>query len=246
MSRWLPDGVQISNFPEKTSKPTLFCVHPHGALSAGFFLCALELAKQEPDLVVVGNPYVYHLCPALRLIFSLVGLQLCSSSRKDFQRVMTERKPMLFMPGGFQEAVLASTAQEAVYVNNRRGFIKYALLHGYCIQPIYVFGENKLYSNWNVFEKPRLLISGLNIPAVLFWGHPYIPWIPRREAAKQLRVVFGPVLSSEQSTGDCSRPEGTAPDVETVRKVKAEYLNRLTQLYDAYRSDNDPVSLRLV
>ena len=243
LALWLPDGILITGAPAGTSdSPTLFCVHPHGVLSGGFVLCALELAQRQPDLVVVGNPYVYHLCPALRLLFGLIGLELCSSSKTDFQRVMGERKPMLFMPGGFQEAALASTTQEAVYLKSRRGFIKYALRFGYKIQPVYVFGENKLYNTFNFLEHSRVFISGFNIPAVLFWGQPYAPWLPRRDAAKQLHVVFG-----REVAGPAAGPaQERRPTTAEVDQCKTEYVARLTSVYDKFRRPDDPDTLRLV
>ena len=40
---------------------------------------------------------------------------------------------MALLPGGFQEATLFARNRHRVYINQRKGFIKYALRHGYVL-----------------------------------------------------------------------------------------------------------------
>jgi len=55
---------------------------------------------------------------------------------------MNNGRNIAIIPGGFEEATLTSTTSTSVYIKNRKGFIKYAIKHGYSVFPLYTFGEN--------------------------------------------------------------------------------------------------------
>ena len=73
---------------------------------------------------------------------------------------------MALLPGGFEEATITSSGADRVYIKNRRGFVKYALQHGYCLTPTYSFGENKCFSNLQGMWSFRLWLNSLGLPAI--------------------------------------------------------------------------------
>ena len=44
-----------------------------------------------------------------------------------------------------EEVALYTKGRERAYLKKRAGFIKYALQHGYLVQPAYTFGESDMY-----------------------------------------------------------------------------------------------------
>jgi len=45
---------------------------------------------------------------------------------------------------------LTSPSAHRIYGKSRQGYVKYALQAGYALTPVYCFGENKTYSNFQV------------------------------------------------------------------------------------------------
>jgi 2-acylglycerol O-acyltransferase 2 len=130
---------------------------------------------------------------------------------------MKEGRTIVLMPGGFEEAALTSRgADEAIYINKRRGFIKYAMKYGYKIYPVYVFGENNLYHTIEAFQSIRLKIASLNIPGVLFWGQRFAPWLPLRES---LKIVVG---------------QGISPQADELEASHKQYIQAISRLYQVH------------
>lgn len=59
---------------------------------------------------------------------------------------LKKNKTFGLIPGGFEEATLTNGEENRVFLKDRKGFVKYALIYGYKIFPCFVFGENKTYS----------------------------------------------------------------------------------------------------
>ena len=86
------------------------------------------------------------------------------------KKYLKNNKNIALLPGGFEEATIYEYNKNNVYINDRKGFIKYALRFGYTVVPVYTFGEEKTYKSINLYEKTRLLLNKLKIPAVFFYG----------------------------------------------------------------------------
>merc|ERR1719265_2109549 len=54
----------------------------------------------------------------------------------DLNKLMKSgESPLALVPGGFQEATLSCCGHERVFLKTRKGFVKYALRHGYALLP---------------------------------------------------------------------------------------------------------------
>merc|ERR1719265_19060 len=97
----------------------------------------------------------------------------------DLNKLMKSgESPLALVPGGFQEATLSCCGHERVFLKTRKGFVKYALRHGYDLVPVYGVGESDLMSNpqgaWGI----RFMLNGFGIPAFIPWGFPFLPLLP--------------------------------------------------------------------
>ena len=102
----------------------------------------------------------------LFLIFSKMVGRPNPADKATFNKLMKKRRTMALIPGGFEEATITSSGADRVYIKNRRGFVKYALQHGYCLTPTYSFGENKCFSNLQGMWSFRLWLNSLGLPAI--------------------------------------------------------------------------------
>lgn len=231
LKRWLgPPGtcrfedISVKGIPEPEPEPSpkgspqLFCVHPHGIYSVGVLL----LLENKPEIRMLTSPFLYHFAPIFRTVGeSLLGLKLGSVARNDLERHMRAREsPLALVPGGFHEATLSNPGSERVYLENRRGFVKYALRHGYDLVPVYTFGEEDLMYNAQGAWKFRFFFNDLSLPMVLPYGHWLLPLFPRRGIP--LKTVVGPAVSM---------PHIEKPTNEDVAKHHARYVQALQELY---------------
>ena len=83
------------------------------------------------------------------------------------------------------------------FINNRLGFIKYALKYGYTLRPVIVMNEHKAFSTLDVKLKWRLFLNKLKIPAVIYWCRYWIAFPPNIP----MHTVVGKGIKSEKVYG---------------------------------------------
>lgn len=79
------------------------------------------------------------------------------------------------LPGGFEEATVFRHGRCRVFVKGRAGFVKLALQHGYAVRPVFSFGEERTFRAFHWLLPLRLAVNRLKLPAVAFFG---VPWLP--------------------------------------------------------------------
>eukprot|EP00929_Paragymnodinium_shiwhaense_P010302 TRINITY_DN114895_c0_g1_i1.p1 TRINITY_DN114895_c0_g1~~TRINITY_DN114895_c0_g1_i1.p1 ORF type:complete len:426 (-),score=63.68 TRINITY_DN114895_c0_g1_i1:186-1463(-) len=215
------------------TQPTMLFYHPHGVFCVGMSALFHAGEKLFPDGVVcLSAPYVKSCAPILQLLSRFlfpVPVRMESVSRQSIHKVLKSQEHTVFMiPGGIQEATLSQRGHERVYLKRRKGFIKYALQHGYACTPVYCFGENDTYENLQVGMKWRLKLNeGLfgtpqGIPTVMPFGWCFLPLLPRPNS--KLRIAVGAPLQL---------PRIPNPSREDVEHWHAEYSKAVQELYDA-------------
>jgi 2-acylglycerol O-acyltransferase 2 len=134
------------------------------------------------------------------------------------------------MIGGFEEATITELGHERLFLLHRKGFIKYALRHGYSVAPVYLFGENDLYWNAQIGMSFRLWISSgaLQIPGVLPWGQSFLPWLPRR--LENYKVICGKPMKL---------PHLKHPTQHEVDVYHARYVASLADLFNRFKLDKN-------
>ena len=170
-----PEGYEheCSADPEKQTS-TILTIHPHGMFNLGvvFNTClrvsaytdhnhtSQEKAKacgrrQVDQRDVFGPPETYKglvapvmmVTPLFRHV--VVSWAQCAmpADRATTKRCMQQGQSFGLLPGGFYEATFMQRGREQIYIRHVKGFVKYALQHGYRIVPAYTFGECQTYYN---------------------------------------------------------------------------------------------------
>ena len=219
---WFPEGMEVIHVGEPEPEPQgkgrkrLFCIHPHGVYTLG----ALALPDHLPEVRLCIAPYLYHFAPVFRVFAQLLGVKLGSTGPNDLKRLMEkENSPMAIVPGGFEEATVTCRFTERVYLKTRAGFIKYALRHGYDLVPCFTVGDSDMFSNPQGAWRFRWFLNQLSIPAVLPFGFPILPLLPKRV---HVRLAIGPPLHL---------PRIENPTREEVEKHRKRYLAALEATY---------------
>ena len=94
------------------------------------------------------------------------------------------------VPGGFEEATITCTEELRVFIENRKGFIKYALRYGYKIRPVLILKEHQILWTFDHLTKFRLLMNKLKMPATIFFSKFGFLFPPAKEI---ITVVGRPV-----------------------------------------------------
>jgi hypothetical protein len=205
---------------EEELKPdhSLFSFHPHGIMGFGVLICG-AFNNILYDCVFCGSRALLYL-PIGGIIARWMGV--CGVNNKNFKELMNKGKNIIFVPGGFEEATLTDYRKDRVFINSRKGFIKYALDYGYKLYPCYTFNENKIYFTVNLFENFRLFLNKLKIPGTIFFSKYLV--FPGTNV--DLLTVIGKPLVL---------PKINKPSVEDVEKYHKIYINELVGLYNRYK-----------
>lgn len=202
---------------KKEEKKTLYTFVPHGLFPFGLALISGILWKGKSVKIGIASTLLY--IPVFGLLLRLLG---CVEANKE---IFSEGKEdIILVPDGIAWAFHSDRKNECLYLRNRKGFIRQALIHGYDIVPVYCFGHTQLYDVYGWQEMSRRLQFAL----VLFVGRNPAIWLPH---ARPVSVVIGkritiPIFSSHISIVERER---------MVDRLHWDYLKEVKFLYDEYR-----------
>jgi len=160
-----------------TFKSGVVSVHPHGILCCGT-LAGIHFVPGSTTCLCIA-PVVFYI-PVIGWVARLLGC--IPSDLKHMRLALDSGHPVLVVPGGVPEIVLAETGDDHQRFK-RHGFLRLAKDTGHTLHAVTVKGE---CSTYNMFQAPfiqaRVWLSWrFNIPFVfplmLGW---YGTWIPKR------------------------------------------------------------------
>ncbi len=198
----------------------MLAFHPHGMLCCGWTLCNASARFSAVTWLVAD---VLLAVPFISDFLRWHASEPVGAA--SLRRALAARRTVALLPGGFEEATLYRYGRHRVFLKRRAGFVKFALQHGYALHPVYCFGEELTFRSFTPLEALRLRLCAWKVPAVLFWGLPLAPFMPRRDV--DLTVVVGPPLQL---------PRLEAPSAEQVAHWHAQYCAALTALFDAHKA----------
>lgn len=210
-----------ATIPLPNSK-TMVAVGPHGILSIGFqtLVSSREYSKLGFKWLVAE---ILSSVPFLSDINAWSNIVSCD--KKNMTAIMSSGENIGLIPGGFEEATIYKRNRYRLFLKNRKGFIKYALMYGYSIQPCFVFGEEKTYWQLDLgslgFEKVALWLNHFKIPTTLFLGK--FLFLPDNNC--DINVVVGKLLEIPQ----ISQP--TAADIDKFHKKYTEAVEDIFARY---------------
>jgi len=210
----------------------LLCVHPHGIVSVGW---AILFNSIETAGVKFCFSRALYCSPFFGLLTRICG-QPYPADKNTFKRLMKCQDTMALIPGGFEEASITTQNANRVYLKNRKGFVKYSLENGYALIPVFVFGENKTYFNFQGLWSLRFTLNSFGIPAVAPIGKWWCPLMPRNKDG--IHIVVGKALEL---------PQIVNPSQEEITEYHTRYIEALTELYDrhkiSYGYENTPLEV---
>jgi len=160
---------------------------------------------------------------------------LDSLTKRNLLGALAAKTNVAFVPGGFQDATLAEFGVHRTAMKKRTGFIKYALQHGCRVHPCYSFGECETHYTSTALLNFRLWLNQFGIPAVVIFGFPFVPILPRPQA--KLQTFVGKALEF---------PKIPEPSQEDVSKWHKVYIEALTELFERHKKEAGlPESKRL-
>mmetsp|Transcript_77037 Transcript_77037/g.120449 ORF Transcript_77037/g.120449 Transcript_77037/m.120449 type:complete len:362 (+) Transcript_77037:65-1150(+) len=207
----------------------LFCFHPHGILSTGFSINGVW-SKQFHELAGRGTQWLVDKVlrednPFFKVICDLHG-GVNTLDKKRIHKLMKSSTNISLVPGGFEDATAMQFEKDITVIRKRTGFIKYALQYGYRVYPVYTFGESSTHRTFSGFLNFRLWLNKFGIPAVLVFGCPWLPLMPRKNIS-----IFTYVGAPLQL------PKIPDPKPEEVQQWHAKYCEALIQLFEEKKKE---------
>ncbi|GAB5029520.1 diacylglycerol acyltransferase family protein [Nannochloropsis oceanica] len=218
-----------------TSESVLLCQHPHGLFTYGFIQngSAARIDARKPEVYVPAafrhmkpnakafvEPLLFKI-PLIRHFITAFG-NAAPATKKEMHRLMSTKIPLGLLPGGSEEIILSHHGHERAYILKRKGFLKYALQHGYTICIGYTFGESDSYRTLDWGVKFRMwYLKTFRVPLFACWGIWWCPLLPRGQVA--LETVVG---------NPFRLPKISDPSQEDIDKWHAVYVQKLVDLFD--------------
>lgn len=127
----------------------IFCVFPHGVLSAGAFTSFATDANNFRSLFPGLRPYLvtlagHFITPFIRELSLALGG--CPSSVDGLNYVLSRPgNAVALVVGGASESLESRPGTYKIILKRRKGFVKLALMHGAPLVPVISFGETDVY-----------------------------------------------------------------------------------------------------
>lgn len=203
---------------------SIFGFHPHGILCVGFAMNGMwnkafhEVAGSNTQFAI--DRVLREENPLMKVFADWHG-GMTTLNSQNLKSMISERKNVAFVPGGFQDATYMVYGEESTAMQSRTGFIKYALEGGYRLHPCYTFGESRSFYTTKAFLNFRLWLNKFGIPGVVFFGLPWLPLLPRCDA--EYYTYVGKAIQL---------PQISKPSSHDVEYWHGEYLKGLQDVFE--------------
>ena len=210
----------------------LFCYHPHGMYAIGLFSLVFQRAsgfkslfpKRKGGMLVGVASALLHV-PILGKVVSWFGF--IPASRESLDIACESDRDVALVPGGIAEMCLVQSNQiEQLYLEKRRGFVKLAIKHGRSLVPVYCFGENHIFQQFNFVNSTRQWLSRQLKVSIVFFRGRNCTLVPRQVP---LNVVIGTPIHVIQSD---------SPSEEYIDRIHRKYLDDLEDLFDRNKKNH--------
>lgn len=207
------------------SHPAIFAFEPHDLLPVSMS-CLNDSLNAIPGHKCVGC--VSSACfvvPLFRHINTWVNA--CKADRKEIISLLERGCSPVLCVGGVQEVLNIIKDKEVVlYLRNRLGFVRIAMLQGAPIIPIFAFGLNQCFDyqptpKSGLFHRISQRIGF--VPMVFYgvWGLPFGPCKP----CDLVNVVGRPI----------EVPQMSEPTDEQIREYLDKYIVECVRLFETYK-----------
>lgn len=210
-----------ASIPKPDSK-TMLALGPHGILTIGW-----QTLISSPEYRGLGFKWlVAEILTSIPFLSDInAWSNIVSCAKENMVEIMESGGNIALIPGGFEEATLYRRNRFRLFVKKRKGFIKYALKYGYCIQPCFVFGEEKTYWQLDMgsyFEQVSLWLNHFKVPTTFFVGK--FLFLPDNDI--DINVVVGKCLKL---------PTIADPTPAEIDKYHEQYISAIEDIFKRYR-----------
>lgn len=230
-----PDSVKTSEgsricTTSRSRRKTIYCYHPHGLFSIGAVLLAMDLIRRGEKIAFITSSHMRWFNPFIKMFMDMAGIEIVGASPQEVQAAMKRGdRSLILVPGGYEEAVLTQNGFERLFLEDRKGFVKYAMRYGYSLTPVYAYGENELYRCVGVASRFRMWLAQWKIPIVVFYGDNRIPLLPIQNE-RGLRIVVGREVFVDTVLN---------PSSDALHEAHAIYVEKLVEMYYRHNRDQD-------
>ncbi|KAL9963530.1 hypothetical protein ACROYT_G027048 [Oculina patagonica] len=222
-------------------KNYIFGYHPHGFIPDGLVISfgtkVLGFQNKFPGITPhIGGHSLIFWSPIFREL--ALWLRVVDVGSESCRHVLTQMGPghsMVIIPGGAAESLDSCCKEYILTLNRRRQFIKMALETGSSLVPVFGFGQNdsfhipenleylKSYKNGRTKLVKWLKVLVRNTLVTFCGKYKVIPALP---CNKPITVVVGSPIHVEKVTN---------PNDEQIQQLHAEYVKKLTRLFEENR-----------
>ncbi|KAK7598067.1 hypothetical protein V9T40_006302 [Parthenolecanium corni] len=237
---YFPVGlVKTAELP--ADKNYIFCVYPHGIVSAASFLNFQSNANNFDELfpgidtriVVLNSNFKI---PIAREFYLAAGGIPATEQSMIYCLQSKPGASCVLMPGGAREALSSFPGQCSTILKNRRGFVRIALKTGSSLVPVYSFGENEIFDQisgkWVTWLQNKL-VSFLGLAPCLLKGRGFFQYsfglLPHRRPI--VTVVGKPI----------DVPKDPNPSKELIDEFHEKYEEALVELFDENKEKFHPL-----
>ena len=122
-----------------------------------------------------------------------------------------------------------------IWIENRKGFIKYSLEHGYTVRPVVTMNEHQAFSTFEPWMKFRLALNRFKFPAVLYINKLTLFFLP---PWTRIHVIVGKGIRETVK-------EGEKVPQEMIDRAHRKYVDEVLRIYDKYRSLNGDKPIKI-
>ncbi|XP_076406103.1 2-acylglycerol O-acyltransferase 1 isoform X1 [Peromyscus maniculatus bairdii] len=218
----------------------IFGFHPHGILVPGAFGNFCTNYSDFKKLFPGFTSYLHVTSCWLPTPFFreyLMSFGMVSVSKKSVSHVLSKSDGgniSVIVLGGARESLEAQPEKCALYIRQRKGFIKMALTHGAHLVPVFSFGENELYKQINNPEGSwlrtvqEIVLKLMGFPLPLFYARGLFQYsfglMPYR---KPIHTVVGRPIPVRQTLH---------PTPEQMEELLQTYMEELRKLFDEHKA----------
>lgn len=206
--------------------PAIFALEPHHVLPLSIFAfndCLKNFGGHKCLGCLTGAAFQV---PLMRHMYTWVNAT--SVDKKNLLQIMKEGYSPIICPGGVQEVCMMDNESECIlYLNNRKGFIKLALMHGFNVVPVFTFGLADGYD----YIVPRgsfmaSLARKIGFMPMAFFGMFGIPLAPPKPC-QYINVIAKPITV----------PQIDEPSSDDINKYHSQYVKEISRVFETYKAD---------
>ena len=219
-----------------SSTPYVFAVSPHNVLPISFIAFSPGgplmrlLGRRLPSVAGsrgVASSAIFYV-PLMRHLWGWLGLT--SATRANISALLGSGSSVVICPGGVREAMYMDHRVETLFLRERRGFVRLALLHCAPIVPVFAFGQRDAFRWWRppMGEAMGSLSRTIGYVPMLFWGRLGSP-LPYKT---RLTLAVGSPLARPAGLAP-----GDAPSAEQVEATLGAYVDAIKALFDERKAE---------